>query len=109
MTTYPIKSMDHLPDVTASYPIFITTYDNAGNTLHKYQMDIPYKAQPITFFSFDFMEAQAYSGLSQLYKVSFTNSQTTLSNYPFIRFILNNDMIFSDPPQFNANAFTAFN
>lgn len=98
-----IKSMDYLTDTELDLPLKIRTFNGIGETLAKYSMDITYKASPITISQFAFVETQVYGGLEQWYEVSFDNTDTSLSSYPFIRLILDNnkadELSFVDPPQ----------
>jgi hypothetical protein len=50
-----------------------------------------------------------YGGLPQWYSISFINTNTTLSGYPFIRFILDNGLSFNDPPSCNSTTILPFN
>lgn len=89
----------------------MVTYDGLGNTIDKYEMNIHYIAKPIISASFDFLEAPSliYSGLEQWYAVSFANTDSLLSPYPFLRFILDDGLSFTDPPQCNSTTLVPYN
>lgn len=104
-----VRSMDYLPDVQTDLPIRIRTFDASGSTLDKYEMNINYIAFPITVSAFTFMETTIYGGLEQLYSVSFDNTDTLVSEYPFMRFILADGLSFVDPPQCSSSTVLPFN
>lgn len=87
----------------------MTTYDGMGKTVNKYKMDIHYIAKPIMSSSFVFLETDIYSGLEQWYSIGFANTNSTLSDYPFMRFILANGLSFTDPPQCNSTTVMPYN
>ena len=49
-----IQSMDYLTDKDVAIPVKIYTYDENGNTLHKYQMDFIHTAKTIPSAAFTF-------------------------------------------------------
>ena len=104
-----IRSMDYLPDVNTYLPITMRTFDGAGSTIAKYKMDIHYIAYPIAVSAFTFLETTVYGGLEQWYSVSFDNTNTLVSDYPFMRFILDNGLSFVDPAQCSSSTVLPFN
>lgn len=104
-----IQAMYYLPQTTTDLPIRMFTYDGNGNTINKYSMNIHYTAKLIPTASFDFLETTVYSGLEQWYSISFANTNSTMTDYPFMRFTLRNGLSFSDPPQCNSTTILPFN
>ncbi len=89
-------------------PLFMTTYDNNGNTIDKYQMSIKYISKKLIGY-FDFAENTLYSGLSQWFSISFKNSIASVSKYAFLRFSLSSDLEFALPIQCNSTSIQPFN
>jgi hypothetical protein len=58
---------------------------------------------------FDFLEPIYYAGLAQWYSISFSNAPVTVSQYPFIRLILDSNLIFSTPIQCNSTTLFPYN
>ena len=76
---------------TKKLPLYITTYDDLGNTIQKLFMPLDYNAQSIEGY-FDFMEPNIYAGLPQWYSISFENPSVSVSNYPFLRISLDSNL-----------------
>jgi hypothetical protein len=100
-----------IPFLNSEYemsPIHITTYDAAGNTIDKVFMNYNYTVQQMIGY-FDFLEPVYYAGLAQWYSISFSNAPVTVSQYPFIRLILDSNLIFSTPIQCNSSTILPYN
>lgn len=89
-------------------PIHLTTYDAVGNTIDKVFMNYNYTVQQMVGY-FDFLEPVYYAGLAQWYSISFSNAPVTVSKYPFIRLVLDSNLIFSTPIQCNSSTILSYN